>query len=236
MNIVLIGCEHTGKTTLAGKIMAWMEEIFGESSHFHDHFTVPCDELSPEAQASYLKLHPQAKELLQRYMIRYHTSPEFYSNAHHNLLGHVIEEAVYAPLYYGYGCKNSGAPRRSPEGERTELARTIEQIMLERAPGTVMVLLTASPEIIRLRMKENPHTHQIVRDVDVEHVLRRFEEEYAESLIQRKFALDTSRTTPEQTMTQFISKYEPFHTVGDRKLMAAHTATMASDSPGCFTV
>ena len=36
MNILLIGCEFTGKTTLAAEIVDWCEENLGASSHFHD--------------------------------------------------------------------------------------------------------------------------------------------------------------------------------------------------------
>ena len=48
--------------------------------------------------------------MLQRYTIEYHLSDGFYSNLDHNLMGFVIEEAVYAALYYAYGGKGSGAP------------------------------------------------------------------------------------------------------------------------------
>ncbi len=41
MNIILIGCEFAGKTTLAADIVDWFEENMGYSSHFHDHFTIP---------------------------------------------------------------------------------------------------------------------------------------------------------------------------------------------------
>ena len=97
-------------------------------------------------------------------------------------MGHAIEEAVYAPLYYGYGGKDSQAPFRSPEGQRTQMARSMEQTILERAPATVLVLLKAEPPVIRQRMRDNPDTAEaeptrgVVREEDVEYVLGRFEE------------------------------------------------------------
>ncbi len=157
-------------------------------------------------------------------MINYHVSDAFYSHPDHNLMGLVIEEAVYAPLYYGYGCKDSGAPKRSPEGQRTEMARRIEAVMLERAPGTVLVLFKASPEVIKKRMVDAPHKHQVVQEADVEHVLERFEQEFKASLIQRRLVLDTTTATVKETLADFVEKYEPFHTEADRERMRQHQA------------
>jgi hypothetical protein len=52
MNIYLTGTEYTGKTTLAGEIMKWAERTMDGTTHFHDHFTMPSSELSPEAAES----------------------------------------------------------------------------------------------------------------------------------------------------------------------------------------
>ena len=199
--------------------MEWAEETLGGTSHFHDHMSVPSSELTPEAQESLTTVHPQVLEMFQRYMIDYHVSEGFYGNEDHNLMGLVIEEAVYAPLYYGYGGKNSAAPERSPEGQRTKMARMIEATMLERGPGTVLVLFKAAPEVIKARMAAAPHRHQLVREEDVEYVLERFEEEFAASLIQRRFVLDTTAATEEETLAEFVARYEPFHTEADRARM-----------------
>ena len=59
----------------------------GFSGHFHDHFTIPSTELSPEAAASYKAVHPQVKEMFQRFLISYHLSGGFYSQPDHNLMG-----------------------------------------------------------------------------------------------------------------------------------------------------
>ncbi len=222
MNIYLIGCEYAGKTTLAGEIMEWADQHMGGTRHFHDHFTIPSSELSPEAAESYRHAHPQLKEMTQRYVLSYHISPEMYAGHRDaNLMGHAIEEAVYAPLYYGYGGKDSQAPFRSPEGQRTQMARAMEERMLERAPGTVLALLKAEPEVICQRMLDNPNTAEgeptrgVVQDEDVEHVLQRFEEEFEWSMIGNKVVLDTTAATVAETVAEFLEKLEPYLSESD---------------------
>lgn len=215
MKLLLTGCEYAGKTTLAAQIMAWAEQTIGATAHFHDHHTIPSTELSPEAQESLLALHPQAKEMFQRFMIEYHVRSAPYSRPDHNLMAPFIEEAVYAPLYYGYGGENSAAPARSPAGQRSEMARRMEQRILDVAPDVVLVLLKASPAVIRRRMREHPHPHPVVREQDVEYVLQRFEDEVAASLVQKRIVLDTSSATVEETLAEFVAANEPFLTNAD---------------------
>ncbi len=215
MNLVFVGCEYAGKSTIAAEVLKWAERTLGGMSHFHDHFSVPSSELAPEAQESVLQVHPQFLEMFQRYSLTYHLRQAFYDRPDHNLMGFVIEEAVYAPLYYGYGCKDTQATKRSPEGQRTEMARSFEGLMLERAPDTVLVLFKAQPEVISQRMEEAPHIHQIVRKEDIEHVLERFNEEVEASLIQKRIVLDTSSSTVEETLAELVEKYEPFFSNAD---------------------
>ena len=237
MNVIMIGCEFAGKTTLADLIVEWCESNLGGSSHFHDHFTIPSSELTGQASEEYRAAHPQIKEMLQRFMISYHVSESFYGDPDHNLMGAHIEEAVYAPLYYGYGGKDSGSPSRSPEGQRTELARHYEEEILERAPEVVLVLVEASPEVIRQRMRASafPYTDTVaaqrrskpfgeptrgvVQEEDVELVVDRFREEFAASLIRNKMVLDTTSATPGETLAEFVQKMEPFFTGADRERM-----------------
>ena len=237
MNIIMIGCEFAGKTTLADRIVEWCERNLGGSSHFHDHFTIPSSELTGQASEEYKAAHPQIKEMLQRFMISYHVSESFYGNPDHNLMGAHIEEAVYAPLYYGYSGKDSGAPSRSPEGQRTELARHYEEEILERAPEVVLVLVEASPDVIKERMRANVSpdaetteaqrrskpfgepTRGVVREEDVALVLDRFREEFAASMLRNKMVLDTTSATPEETLAEFVEKMEPFFTGADRERM-----------------
>lgn len=240
MHIIMVGCEFTGKTTLANEIVEWSELNLGDSSHFHDHFTIPSTELTGEASVEYKSSHPQIKEMFQRFMISYHISEGFYANDHHNLMGAHIEEAVYAPLYYGYGGTDSEAPFRSAAGQRTEMARHMEKEIIELVPHVVLVLLEASPEVIKKRMKANTYpdaktlhsqrksklfgepTRGVVLEKDVELVLQRFEEEFEASLIKNKMIIDTTEATLEETMNEFLTKMEPFFTESDRKKMRPH--------------
>ena len=224
MHLYFIGCEYAGKTTLANRILEWGKENMGGIRHFHDHMTVPCSELDPQAKDSYRAAHPQVKELLQRYMIQYHVGPEMYGDhPDTSHMGLAIEEAVYAPLYYGYGGENSGSPIRSPKGQRTEMARYVERMILQQAPQTVLVLLKASPQVIRQRMEASPHpapdepTRGVVQAKDIEYVLPRFEEEFQWSLLKNKITLDTTSATIEETFAEFLQKHEPYMTDADKK-------------------
>ena len=240
MNIILVGCEFVGKTTLANEIVEWSERNLGGSSHLDDHFTIPSTELKGRAAEEYRLAHPQIKEMFQRFMISYHISAGFFSNPDHNLMGLHIEEAVYAPLYYGYGGEDSGAPTRSPAGQRTEMARHVEEELLERAPGVVLVLMKATPDVIKKRMRANIYpnletvnvqrksklfgepTRGVVREEDVELVLKRFEEEFEASLIKNKIVLDTTSSTVAETLEEFVKKVQPFLTESDHKRMRDH--------------
>jgi hypothetical protein len=238
MNLILVGCEFAGKTTLAHEIVEWSKRTLGRHSHFHDHFTIPSTELEGDAKEEYRKTSPQIKEMFQRFMMNYHMSPDFYGNVDHHLMGFHIEEAVYAPLYYGYGGENSGSPVRSPQGQRSEMARQMEEVILERAPNVVLVLLRAAPETIRQRMASpedrrtgprdsepfGPPTARVVQDGDIEHVLERFEEEFQNSLIQKRFALDTSSATIDETMAEFVRKTVPLLSTEDRHQIEQHRA------------
>lgn len=68
MNLIFVGCEYVGKSTLAAEVMEWAKRTLGGTSHFHDHMSVPSSELIVEAQESLLTLHPQAVEMLQPYI------------------------------------------------------------------------------------------------------------------------------------------------------------------------
>lgn len=217
MRLILVGCEYAGKTTLANEIVAWIGRTFGSSRTFHDHFSLPCNEFSEEEQEQLAALSPRLKEMFQRYMMNYHFHDAFYGDPDHNLVGFHIEEAVYAPLYYGYGGKGDYA-------ERSSLARAMEEEILNKAPDTVMVLLRARSEIIAKRMRENPHARQLIQEEDIDYVLQRFEEEYQTSLLRKKFALDTSDVAVEQTLAEFVEQIESRLSQADQLRLLAHHA------------
>ena len=215
MKLVIAGCEYTGKTTLVGKIRQWISDTMGGEPGVHDHFTIPNlahRELTDEEVQQVLALSPELKEEFLRYIISYHLSPAFMNAPDHLLVGFHVEEAVYAPMYWGYG-------RKGEYAYRSTLARSVERELLEKAPDTILVLLKASPEVIRRRMRDNPRRHSIMKDEDVERSIELFDEQYEETLMTRKITLDTSTDTVAQTMHEFVRLAHPLLTDSDRLRM-----------------
>ena len=174
--------------------------------------------LSPEERNQFLSLSPQIKEMFQRYQMEYHVRPAFYKNMpDHNIVGMHVDEAIYGPLYFGYGGPGEYA-------DRAVNVRYIEERILELAAHTVSVLVKATPEVIRRRMTDSPHEDGLVQEKDIEYVLRRHEEEYERSLIKNKFTIDTSTATVEESLAEFLEKYEPFITDADKTRMQVHKA------------
>ena len=184
MRLIIIGCEFAGKSTLAARIREWGEEAFrGITSSFHDHFVFPDEEASEEEQKQMTAMVPSLKEKYQRYMINYHLNPAFYSDNDHCLIGFYYSEAVYAPLYYGYG-------RKGEYADRAKMVRSWDHEVMHIAPDTVLVLMKASPEVIRRRMAAHPERKSILQEKDIEFVLKRFDELFTGSLIRRRFTLE----------------------------------------------
>ena len=119
-------------------------------------------------------------------------------------------EAVYAPVYYGYGGPDTFA-------DRDRRAREWDEELMTLAPETLLAHLTATPEEIRGRMAEAPHPGAMLRSEDVERVLERFAEQYDRSLIRQKIALDTTHATPEQTLSGFRSLVAQHLSPSDRQ-------------------
>ena len=252
MHVILTGCEYVGTTTLGWAISRWAKGVMGGHHWFHDHWKIPhvnhpaaadlamTDRLyeewaagkgpdpttiglSPEERKQFLALSPQLKEMFQRYHMDYHVRPSFFKNMpDHNIIGMHVDEAVYAPLYHGYG----GPGQYS---DRALYVRYIEEQIIELASHTVSVLVNATPEVIRRRMRENPHQDGLVQDKDIEYVVQRFEEEHERSLIKNKFTIDTSTATVEECLETFLEKYEPFITDADKTRMLAHRAKQRGD-------
>ena len=221
MKLIITGCEHVGKTTLADGVSRWLADVTGYSRTFHDHFTVPSPEVADEDRELFMRMSPAFKERFQRYQIAYHGGGAFLSDADHLLVGYHIEEAVFAPLYYGYGGRGQYA-------ERSSFARHIEQDIMKDAPDTIMVLLTARPEVIKERMRRDPMPRDqkgrrpgVLREEDVEHALQRFQEEFGASLIRKRFVIDNSELSPEETLSEFIWKVQKFLSHEDRMRIAA---------------
>ena len=88
---------------------------------------------------------------------------------------------------------------------------------MKDAPDTIMVLLTARPEEIKRRMRRDPMPRDqkgrrpgVLRYEDVDHALQRFQEEFAASLIRKKFVIDNSDLSQEETLSEFIWKVQKF--------------------------
>ena len=211
MRLIIVGSEYSGKTTLVEKIVDWRDSVMGQPTpkgivRYHDHFTLPWvghwDEISEEDMKNFMSLGPELKEMFQRYQFAYHLAPMLYRDTDHILIGFHIEEAIYAPLYYGYG-------RKGEYGDRESFCRGVEVEILEKAPDTVLVFLKSDPEVIRERMRTDPHDRTVLEDKDIEHVLDRFQYHYDHSHLRYKFTLDTSKSTVDETLQEFIENYTP---------------------------
>ena len=58
-----------------------------------------------------------------------------------------------------------------------------------------------------------------MREADVEHVIDLFEEQYAESELKHKLAIETSGVTVEGSVAEFARNVQPFLTDEDRRRM-----------------
>ncbi len=228
MNIIAIGCEYTGTTTLMLGLQEWMKGAFGQTTIFHDHFKLPNNSGHPpldpdsiifdeEEKRQILTMSPKLKELFTRYTLYYHSPTRARNSTTLGGLhiGHHIDEMIYAPMYFGYG-------RPGEPGDRRVEGQNVEQALMKYMPETVLVLMRASADVVRSRMRSAPHVDGVVRDEDIECVLERFEEEFARSAIRNKFTLDTTESSPEETFEEFLCKMEPYWTEGDRLRMLAH--------------
>jgi len=208
----MVGCEYVGTSSLIQEISGWVERAMGGKMGIHDHWKAPQlshAEHTKEENEGFLALSPNLRESFQRYHMEYHLSPSFYHDADHTMVGFHIDEAVYAPLYYGYGAPNE-------YGDREQAARTTEASLLEIARDTVLILLKASPEVIRARMKADPHANALVTDGDVEKVLAAFEDQHTRSLLRKKIVIDNTDQTVSESLADFVTQIQPFLTHADR--------------------
>ena len=245
MRLILIGCEYSGGSTMARAIGEWLlRERAATAVRIHDHWVYPyiadqdpstCFILGPggivpetwryrhlgsvhgnaalsEEWASDVRaLKPWLLEQMQRALIWRHM--------HHTVIGEDASdsiqvglhyaEAVYAPLYYGYG--------RDTFSDRRRRAREWDRALLEYAPETVLVLLRASTEAIRERMRAAPRPGGVPREEDIEKVIDLFEEQYANTELKHKLAIRTSGVTISESVAEFADKVEPFLTEEDRQ-------------------
>ena len=242
MRLVLIGCEYAGKMTLAGEISKWMIQRMGlPLVRWHDHFVVPrvdghtvvkaesendiiapgktaADLNTEEDEKQIMALRPSVLEQLQRHMIWRHLDPSMYTDDDYLVVNWYYADAVYAPLYYGYGEPGTFADRR-------QRARAWDAEVIKRAPDTILVLVKASAEVIRQRMRQSPRPRCILKEQDVELVLGGFEEEYNNLLILRRFTLDTTSTSASETFQKFLRQMWPYLSPVDRLRLVSRPDT-----------
>lgn len=229
MKLLLVGCEYAGTTTLANAIDDWMEQAMGTRLRLiHDHWKIPYTighstdpthpiDITEEEEQQFLALSPRLKDNVQRHNLYYH-SPRQPSSSHNPdkmVIGMHIEDGIYGPKYFGYGLPGERFDRRVVSAQ-------IEHLIIKYESETVLVLVKASPEVIARRMRENPHLNGVLQEKDIESILGRFEEEYRVSLIANKIMLDTSDSSIEKTVAEFVRKMEPYFSVADRLRMVSH--------------
>ena len=231
MKLLIVGCEYSGTTTVAHAIRDWFESITGTRIRLvHDHFKIPFTIghaeaasgpplLTEEERAQYMDLSPNLKESLQRHNIYYHTPNQasFDGDSEDRIvLGLHIEDAIYGPHYFGYGGENQ-------TGNRRVISQHIEIRFARFAPETVLVHVKASPQIIRMRMRDDPHPSEVIRESDIEFILKRFGDEVAKSTIRHKIAVDTSNASVDESIAEFSKLMEPHFTEIDRIRILRHS-------------
>jgi len=77
--------------------------------------------------------------------------------------------------------------------------------------------------------EEYQYPRGILVETDIEICLQRFERQNEDSLIQKRFTLDTSTVTVEETMHQFLCKMEPLLSTADRLRMLTHCVLREGD-------
>ncbi|MDP6822519.1 MAG: hypothetical protein QF554_04430 [Dehalococcoidia bacterium] len=220
MRLLLAGCEYAGTTTVAHAIDDWMSENMGARfSLIHEHWKIPHtsghpDNTTSEEQEWLLQATPKFKEMHQRHSLYYHTQASTYNGGDGMVVGGHIDDAVYAPMYFGYGQKGYSF-------DRELTMHQVEKTILYFTNDTVVVHITADSDVIRKRMQDDPHENGIVGPDDVDKVKGRFEELVAWSLLGNKISIDNSGALVD-TMAQFVDKIEPYLTDSDRTRILAH--------------
>ncbi len=225
MKLILIGSEYSGKRTLGREIWRWWaEQTGGEFSPlphtaYHDHFTVPNvvhavghENHKEESEKNILKMNPGLLEHFQRFQIEYHFGHGFVNEPDHWMIDFYYADAVFAPLYYGYG-------RHGEYGDRREGRKHWDDEVMRLMPDAILVLLKASPDVIRKRFHEVEHPTSLFQEKDIEHVLDRFQEEFDNSRIHQRFSINTSESTVEESLAEFIDKVDPYIIAADRERM-----------------
>lgn len=217
MQLIIVGCEYAGTTTVANAIDDWTAEKMGARFPLiHDHWKIPHtsghpDDTTSEEQTWLLEASPKIKEMHQRHSLYYHVQPSSFDADDHLMIGAQIEDAVYGPMYFGYG-------ERGSSHDRELVMHQVERTILRFTTDTVLVHVTASKDVIEARMDSDPHENQVIKRQDIDAVSARFAELVDLSLLRAKIAIDNSGDISE-TIAEFERKIEPHLTDTDRSRM-----------------
>jgi hypothetical protein len=160
--------------------------------HLDDHFTIPDSSMSKEDRDTMLTLSPQFKERFQRFQAVYHI--RVMNQSRDSLqVGFYFEDAIYGPLYYGYDSQAVAI------GHGRELEK-------ELPCDTILVLLTASPEVIANRMDADTHEYQVIKRDDIPSLLEKFYQEFQSSTIHAKIQINTNELPPEEVLEKFLAE------------------------------
>ena len=113
--------------------------------------------------------------------------------------GFHIEEKIYGPRYY------------HPESEVT-YHRYIET---KFPSSTILVNMKADSDVIKQRMKSDPHPYQLVQPNEIDEIQDEFLYEFQQANIKRKMEFDTSNLTPETILNTFLTEVRPVLTGRD---------------------
>ena len=161
-----------------------------------------------------MALKPSLLEQFTRHLIWRHLHADIFREPDVMVIDGHYADAVYAPIYYGFGERGSFA-------DRSQRARAWDGELLLAAPDTVLVLVTATAETVRRRMLEEPRPRGILKPEDIDVVLARFAEEYDSSLVPRRFTIDTSESAVDESLREFVGKVRPHLTRDDLQRMRA---------------
>ena len=216
MRSIFVGIEYAGKSTLIQLLTEYLRKRHLHP-HLDDHFSIPDATLDAESQKIMLGLPGGMKERMQRMQIQYHV--DIIKRYKYPIFGgwH-IEEVVYTG-YYGEDPESSYYSNYAHQFHRLYEAQVFEG----RLEDVVMFHVTASDEVIRRRMRENPHEYQIIKEQDIAELKKRFEEEVGKSLFThqgRTVVLDTTERTPQESLDELLLLSEPLITPGEIALRA----------------
>ncbi len=249
MNLIVIGCEYVGKSTLIKEILKWFRGM-GVSPTLHDHFTFPApptltkhDVWDPADQEKIMSMTQTGKKRIAAWGHVYHTPQRIWGLGYGDAIfeGYYIEDFVYGKLYYEYKELESKSVVPPDDGEEfiRDMAVTphirhipymqgqnhghyYESLIMSSAPETILLLMEASPEVIARRMKEAPHQPQRIKEKDIPTLIEMFRIETENSLIASKMLLDTSEATVEEVFEQFKKDVTQYLTEKDLLRIILH--------------